>query len=215
MIFHDDSVVRAIRKSCNRHQVLLILDEIMVGLGRLGSMTASELIGIQPDILTLSKSLTGGMLPLAATISSARIFDAFQSDDLEKCLMHGPTFTGNALACAAANASLDLFEMEPRLSQVHQIESHLLQALTVCCDFPGVVDVRVRGAIGVVQLTDLGDFYWIRRRFVEKGVWLRPFGNVVYIMPAFSIDQGDLTKVTDTMIEIIGEWSDQYVGKLG
>ena len=215
MIFHDDSVVRAIRKSCDRHQVLLILDEIMVGLGRLGSMTASELIGIQPDILTLSKSLTGGMLPLAATISSARIFDAFQSDDLEKCLMHGPTFTGNALACAAANASLDLFEMEPRLSQVHQIESHLLQALTVCCDFPGVVDVRVRGAIGVVQLIDLGDFYWIRRRFVEKGVWLRPFGNVVYIMPAFSIDQGDLTKVTDTMIEIIGEWSDQYVGKLG
>ncbi len=213
MIFHDDGVVRAIRKSCDRHQVLLILDEIMVGLGRLGSMTASELIGIQPDIMTLSKSLTGGTLPLAATIASARIFDVFQSDDLEKCLMHGPTFTGNALACAAANASLDLFETEPRLSQVHQIENHLSQALILCRDLPGVVDVRVRGAIGVVQLADLGDFYWIRQRFIEKGVWLRPFGDVVYIMPAFTIDQNDLTQVTDIMIEIIGEWSDRYVGK--
>ncbi len=210
MLFHDAEVVRRIAASCKAHDALLVLDEIMVGFGRAGTMFASEQAGIVPDIMTLSKSLTGGSLPLAATIASDRIFEAFLDDQLEKCLMHGPTFTGNALASAAANASLDLFEREPRLAQVAAIAAHFERALAPCREIPGVVDVRVRGAIGVVQLTDLGDMYWIRRRFIEEGVWLRPFGNVVYAMPAYTISEAELTVVTDSMVKIVGEWSERY-----
>ncbi len=155
--------------------------------------------------MTDYKSLTGGTVPLAATIASERVFEAFQADELERCLMHGPTFTGNALACAAANASLDLFEQEPRLEQVRAIERTLGETLAPFRDIPGVTDVRVRGAIGVVELTDLGDMYWIRRRFIEEGCWLRPFGNVVYLMPAFTIEEQDLSRLTGAIVKVIGE----------
>ena len=210
MLFHDAEVVRRIRESCDAHNVLLILDEIMVGFGRLGTMFASEQSDIVPDIMTLSKSLTGGTLPLAATIASDKIFEAFLDDQLEKCLMHGPTFTGNALASAAANASLDLFESEPRLAQVAAIAAHFEHALAPCREIPGVIDVRIRGAIGVIQLTELGDMYWIRQRFIEEGIWLRPFGNIVYAMPAYTISPDELTAVTDSMVKIVGEWSERY-----
>jgi len=210
MLFHDTEVVRQIRSSCDAHNVLLILDEIMVGFGRLGTMFACDLAAVVPDIMTLSKSLTGGTLPLAATIASDKIFDTFLDNQLEKCLMHGPTFSGNALAAAAANASLDLFESEPRLAQVVAIAEHFDRALATCIEIPGVVDVRVRGAIGVIQLSKLGDMYWIRQRFIEEGIWLRPFGNIVYAMPAYTISPVELTAVTDSMIQIVGEWSKRY-----
>jgi adenosylmethionine-8-amino-7-oxononanoate aminotransferase len=210
LIFHDADVERSIRESCDAHEVLLILDEIMVGFGRLGTMFACEQAGIAPDIMTVSKSLTGGTVPLAATIASERVFEAFQADELERCLMHGPTFTGNALACAAANASLDLFEREPRLEQVRAIERTLGETLAPFRDIPGVTDVRVRGAIGVVELTDLGDMYWIRRRFIEEGCWLRPFGNVVYLMPAFTIEDDELRWLTDAIGRVLDEWSGRF-----
>jgi adenosylmethionine-8-amino-7-oxononanoate aminotransferase len=207
MVFHDASVVRFVREVADRRGVLLILDEIMVGLGRLGTRFACEQAGIQPDIMTLSKSLTGGTLPLAATIASDRVFEAFLGDSFEQCLMHGPTYTGNALACAAANASLDLFEREPRLDQVRAIEAQLAEALEPCRRAEGVVDVRTRGAIGVVELETLGDIHWIRQQFVERGCWVRPFGNMVYLMPAFTITPEDLAVLTDAVVDVVGAWS--------
>jgi adenosylmethionine-8-amino-7-oxononanoate aminotransferase len=207
MLFHDPAVVRFMREVCDRHGLLLILDEIMVGFGRVGTMFACEQAGIQPDIMTVSKSLTGGTLALAATIASARVFEAFLDDALEKCLMHGPTYTGNALACAAANASLDLFETEPRLEQVAAIEAHLKSALEPCRQVEGVVDVRIKGAIGVVELTTLGDMYWIRQCFLDRGCWVRPFGNVVYLMPSFTMAPADLATLTDAVVDVVGQWS--------
>jgi len=209
MIFHDAPTLRAVRKTCDEHGLLLILDEIMTGLGRVGTLFACEQAGVAPDIMTLSKSLTGGTLPLAATLASGRVFDGFLSPELDKALMHGPTFTGNALACAAANASLDLFEREPRLQQVKAIETHLTASLEPCRGMKGawgeVTDVRVRGAIGVVEMADIKDMNGLRARFVEAGCWIRPFGNIVYLMPAFSIDENDLARLTDAVVTVVGE----------
>ncbi len=209
MIFHSTETLKAVRETCDAHGLLLILDEIMTGLGRLGTMFASEQAELAPDIMTLSKSLTGGTMPLAATIASRQVFEGFLSDELDKALMHGPTFTGNALASAAANASLDLFETEPRLEQVAAIEKHLARALEPCRGMKGrwgdVKDVRVKGAIGVVELAEIRDMNGLRARFVEEGCWVRPFGNIVYLMPAFTIAEDDLTRLTDAVVNVVGE----------
>ena len=155
--------------------------------------------------MTLSKALTGGTLPLAATIARRKVFEAFWSDDPRHALMHGPTFMGNALACAAANASLDLFEREPRLAQVSAIASTLRHDLEKCRDVPGVRDVRVRGAIGVVELDRIDDPGALRSRFVEEGVFIRPFGSVVYLTPAFTIGDDELAALTGAVVKVVGE----------
>ena len=205
MIFYDQKTLQAVREACDRHGLLLILDEIMTGLGRLGTLFACEQAAVTPDIMTLSKSLTGGTLPLAATIASTSVFEGFLSPELDQALMHGPTFTGNALACAAANASLDLFETEPRLEQVRTIEAHLGQALEPCRQINGVVDVRVLGAIGVVELETIADMNGLRARFIDAGCWIRPFGNIVYLMPAFTIGEDDLARLCETVVRVVGE----------
>ena len=187
MHFHDAAVLQTIRAAADRHDVLLIFDEIFTGFGRTGALFAFQEAGVTPDILTLSKALTGGTLPLAATIARRKIFEAFWSDDPAKALMHGPTFMANPLACAAANASLDLFEREPRLDQVAEISRQLAAGLEPCRAFPGVKDVRVKGAVGVVELDRIDDLNTLRERFVAEGVFIRPFGNVVYLTPSFSI----------------------------
>ncbi|MDD9993648.1 MAG: aminotransferase class III-fold pyridoxal phosphate-dependent enzyme, partial [Rhodospirillales bacterium] len=156
---------------------------------------------------TLSKALTGGTMALAATVASERVFGAFLSDDADAALMHGPTFMANPLACAAANASLDLFESEPRLAQARAIEDHLAAALERARALPGVVDVRVRGAIGVIQIDDMSRINWLKARFVDAGVWVRPFGDIVYVTPALTIDEGDLTRLTDALIDVVTAWS--------
>ena len=189
--------------------MLFILDEIMTGFGRTGTMFACEQADIVPDIITLSKALTGGTMALAATIATKRVFDAFLSDDPGAALMHGPTYMANPLACAAAIASLDLFESEPRLVEVAAIETHLLTALEPCREMPGVVDVRVKGAIGVVQLEDLKAIDWLKSRFVEEGVWIRPFGDIVYLMPPFIIGKYELTQLTGSVVKVVREWSQQ------
>src|SRR5690606_2092525 len=163
--------------------------------GRTGSMFACEQAGIAPDIVTLSKALTGGTMALAATIASARVFEAFLGEDAGKALMHGPTYTGNPLACAAANASLDLFEREPRLNQVKAISAQLTRELEPARDLPGVKDVRVKGAIGVIELEAIHDMNGMKRRFVEEGVWIRPFGNIVYTTPPLVIGAEDLARL--------------------
>ena len=153
------------------------------------------------------KALTAGTMGLAATVATDRVFDAFLSDDPTHALMHGPTFMANPLACAAANASLDLFESEPRLEQVRVIEGILEHALRPCAKTPGVIDVRCKGAVGVVQVERLHSVERLRARFVEQGVWLRPFGDMVYLTPSLSIDPEQLEELCDSVVSVITEWS--------
>ena len=205
MRFHDAAVLKRLRTMADRHGLLLIFDEIFTGFARTGAMFACEWADVVPDILTLSKALTGGTLALAATIARRKVFDAFWSDDPAHALMHGPTFMGNALACAAANASLDLFEREPRLAQVKDISAVLTRGLSPCRGLPGVKDVRVLGAIGVVELERIADLGQLRARFVDEGVFIRPFGTTVYLTPAFTIDAEELDRLTAAVVKVVGE----------
>lgn len=203
MLLHDPEVLRRLRRLADKHGLLLIFDEIFTGFGRTGTLFAFEQAGIRPDIVTLSKALTGGTLPLAATVASERVFQAFWSDDPAHALMHGPTFMGNALACAAANASLDLFETQPRLAQAQAISKALAAGLAPCRELPWVRDVRVLGAIGVVELDGIADREALKRRLVEAGVWVRPFGNVVYLTPALTIGEEDLATLTRAVADVL------------
>jgi adenosylmethionine-8-amino-7-oxononanoate aminotransferase len=155
--------------------------------------------------VTLSKALTGGTLPLATTVASRAVYEAFLADDPAFALMHGPTYAGNALACAAANASLDLFEREPRVAQAAAIERRLRDGLEPCRALDGVADVRVCGAIGVVELARAPRHEALRRRFIERGAWIRPFGDVVYLMPPLIIGEADLALLCDAILGVLVE----------
>lgn len=207
MIFHDPAVLRRLRRAADRHGILLIFDEVFTGFGRTGTMFACEAAGVVPDIIALSKALTGGTMGLAATVATSAVFEAFSSNDPLHALMHGPTFMANPLACAAANASLDLFASEPRLRQVAAIAAALARDLEPCRGFSRVRDVRVQGAIGVVELDRIDDMNDLKRRFVEAGVWVRPFRNIVYLTPAFTIAEADLKRLTDAVVAVLGLWS--------
>jgi len=207
MRFHDAAVLKhiaAVARSCG---ALLIFDEIFTGFGRAGTLFACEQAEIVPDIITLSKALTGGTLALAATVARQRVFDSFWSDDPGKALMHGPTYMGNPLACAAANASLDLFEREPRLEQVAAIGRQMADELAPCRGLPGVKDVRVKGAIGVVEMERIGDLAALRARFVEEGVFIRPFGTIIYLVPSFTIGPDELSRLTSAIVKVVGQGS--------
>jgi len=203
MKFHSEEVLVALRGLCDRHGLLLIFDEIFMGFGRTGTMFACEAARVVPDIICLGKGLTAGTAPLAATVAGERVYEGFLSDDGDAALMHGPTFMGNALACAAANASLDLFESEPRLKQVARIEAQLKEQLGACGGLPGVAGVRVRGAIGVVQMEGPVDAVGLRAKFVERGCWIKPFGDVIYLTPAFVIGEPELSSLTGTICDVL------------
>jgi len=206
MKFHSPETLASIASVARRYDLLLILDEIATGFGRTGTMFACEQADVVPDVITLSKALTGGTLPLAATVASTRVYGAFLGDDPALALMHGPTFAGNPLACAAANASLDLFAREPRLAQAAAIGAQLTEGLEACRGLDGVRDVRVLGAIGVVQLErPPRRLDALRRRFVERGVWIRPFGDVVYVMPPLVIESGDLAALQAAIPPVLAE----------
>ncbi len=205
MRFHDPEVLRRLRRLADRFDLLLIFDEIFTGFCRTGTMFACESAGVVPDIVTLSKALTGGTLPLAATVARRKVFDAFWSDDPMHALMHGPTYMANALGCAAANASLDLFEGDERLKQVAGIEGWLQQGLSACRGLPGVVEVRVRGAVGVVELERIENLNGLRHAFVEKGAFIRPIERVIYLAPALTISQSDVFQLTQTIADVLKE----------
>ena len=205
MRFHDASTLAAVSDAARRNDVLLIADEIFTGFGRTGSLFACEQAGAWADIICLSKALTGGTMALAATIASREVFEAFWSDDASKALMHGPTFMANPLACAAANASLDLFESEPRLAQAQAMETKLLNGLAPCREIAGVIDVRAKGAIGVVQLSGAPDREALKLAFVKKGVWVRPFGDIVYLTPALSMGDEDLGTLCTAIVSALDE----------
>lgn len=203
MLFHDDEVLRRLRRVADAHDQLLIFDEIFVGFGRTGDLFACSGAGVVPDIVTLSKALTGGTLPLSAAIATGRVFDAFWSDDPGAALMHGPTFMGNPMACAAANASLDLFETGAWRADVARIAAGLAAGLAACRGAPGVVDVRVMGAIGVVEFdapVPVND--WCAR-FAEAGAWIRPMGKVVYLTPAFVTSDAEVGLLTQAVRGVV------------
>jgi adenosylmethionine-8-amino-7-oxononanoate aminotransferase len=193
MLFHDTETLRRLRRLADKHDVLLIFDEIFTGFGRAGTLFAMEAAGIEPDIVTLSKALTGGTVPLSAAVASTRVFEAFWSDDPDAALMHGPTFMANPIACAAANASLDLFETGAWAADVARISEGLRRGLAPCRGLPGVADVRVLGAIGVVEMDTPVDVGVLSTRFADLGCWIRPMGRVVYLTPPLVIGDDDLS----------------------
>ena len=207
MKFHDADTLAQIVEVARRHDLLVIFDEITTGFGRTGTLFACEQAGVVPDIITLSKALTAGTVPLAVTVARKPVYERFLSDSIDQALVHGPTFCGNPIGCAAANASLDLFESEPRLEQVSAIEDQLVTGLAPCRDLPHVVDVRVKGAIGVVQLDAQPDLVAMRQRCVEEGIWARPFEDVVYLMPPLVIGTDDLDKLISAVLRVVSEWS--------
>ncbi|MCK2053664.1 adenosylmethionine--8-amino-7-oxononanoate transaminase [Methylobacterium sp. 37f] len=205
MRMHAPDVLATVARLAKRHGLPLIADEIFTGFGRTGTLFACEQAGIVPDILCLSKALTGGTMALAATIATRAVFESFLSDDPAAALMHGPTFMANPLACAAANASLDLFEREPRLEKVAAIAMALAEGLEPLRYLPGVADIRVLGAIGVVQFRQAPDLADLKRRFLALGTWVRPFGAIVYLTPALTIASEDLAQLLAAMRAVVTE----------
>lgn len=203
MLFHAPEVLKRLRAAADKHGLLLIFDEIFTGFGRTGTLFACEAAEVVPDIITLSKALTGGTMALAATVATAKVFDAFWSDKADHALMHGPTFMANPLACAAANASLDLFAVEPRLKQAAEVGEGLERGLAPCRDLPNVTDVRVKGAIGVVELRKIADLNRLKQKFIDAGVWVRPFGRIVYLTPALNISGDDLNALTNAVVRVL------------
>ncbi len=203
MIFHDAAVLRRLRALADLHGLPLIFDEIFTGFGRTGTMFACEAAGVVPDIITLSKALTGGTMALSAAIARPHIFAAFLSDDPAHALMHGPTYMANPLACACANASLDLFEAEPRLQQAARISAQIAAELEPCRSMRGVRDVRVLGAIGVIELDTIADMPALKAALVNQGVWVRPFRNIVYLTPSLTITEDELGVLTAALTRTI------------
>ncbi len=202
-IYNPEYLTQA-RKLCDEYDVLLITDEIATGFGRTGTMFACEQADISPDIMCVGKALTGGMMSLAATLMTKEISQTI-SQAKPGVFMHGPTFMANPLACAAANASIDLLLSSNWQENVLRIEKTLKDNLTECSDLEQVKDVRVKGAIGVIETHKPVDQAWMTQEFVKRGVWVRPFSNLVYIMPAYVINNDDLVKITSSMYEIVSQ----------
>jgi adenosylmethionine-8-amino-7-oxononanoate aminotransferase len=203
MVFHEPDVLRRLRELADEFGIPLIFDEIFTGFGRTGTMFACEQAGVVPDIITLSKALTGGTMALSAAVAGAKIFGAFRSENPSHALMHGPTYMANPLACSAALASLDLFEQEPRLQQVAAISEQLRHGLEPCRRFAGVRDVRVLGAIGVVEFARIADMNALKAALVAEGVWVRPFRNIVYLTPSFVISSEGLGVLTRAICKVV------------
>jgi adenosylmethionine-8-amino-7-oxononanoate aminotransferase len=202
MWFYSAEYLTKARQLCDQYGVLLILDEIATGFGRTGKIFACEHAGISPDIMCIGKALTAGYLTLAATLSTKEIAATIDGHD-PGVFMHGPTFMANPLACTAALTSINLLIESDWQQRIVSIEKKLRQGLSVCFDFENVNDVRVLGAIGVVEMKQAVDMKKITEEFVAAGVWLRPFGKLVYVMPPFIITDDDLDILIAAMVSVI------------
>ncbi|MFH8350175.1 adenosylmethionine--8-amino-7-oxononanoate transaminase [Streptomyces sp. NPDC018045] len=204
MSFHSPGYLRVLREACDEHGVLLVLDEIATGFGRTGSLFAAGHAGITPDVLCLGKALTGGYLTMAATLCTPAVADGISRGDVP-VLAHGPTFMGNPLAAAVANASVDLLLSQDWAREVKRIETGLRDGLAAATAVEGVRDVRVLGAIGVVQLDRPVDMAAATRAAAREGVWLRPFRDLVYAMPPYITGDEDVARVCAAMCAVARE----------
>ncbi|WP_336322404.1 adenosylmethionine--8-amino-7-oxononanoate transaminase [Streptomyces lavendofoliae] len=194
MRFHDPAYLRVLREACDEHDVLLVFDEIATGFGRTGTLFAAEQARVAPDVMCLGKALTGGYLSLAATLCTSRVADGISRGEVP-VLAHGPTFMGNPLATAVACASIDLLLGQDWAREVERIGTGLREGLTPASGLPGVRDVRVLGAIGVVQLDRPVDVAAATAAAVREGVWLRPFRDLVYVMPPYITGDDDVARI--------------------
>ncbi|MFZ8864942.1 MAG: adenosylmethionine--8-amino-7-oxononanoate transaminase [Rickettsiales bacterium] len=205
MKFHKPEILTEIVKICQQNNILTIFDECAVGFYRTGKKFAFHHTNITPDILLVGKALTGGFLTLAATITTEKIYKAFLADSLDKALMHGPTFMGNALACSAANASLDLFEQNNYQQKVANIANIFSQELAILHSHPNVKAIRICGALAAIEFKEItwAEILTLRAKLVKAKIWLRPFANILYFMPALTIKPQELRKLIKTTIKIL------------
>jgi adenosylmethionine-8-amino-7-oxononanoate aminotransferase len=204
MRFYSPEYLRRVRELCDQHSILLIVDEIATGFGRTGKLFACEHAGISPDIMCIGKALTAGYITLAATLCNDKVSDGICSGD-NGVFMHGPTYMANPLACAVANASIDLLLNSDWQTAVTAIGQQMREELAPCKEFSYVTDVRMLGAIGVVELENAVDTSKLMPLFIEQGVWVRPFGNIIYLMPPFIISKDELSKLTSAVIKVVAK----------